>query len=523
MRLRRLGFTAALVICLLPSACGPATPTATPVAPSATATPVPLVPTPIPPTLAPSPADTAVPPTATPQAQAGPYTPDRTFTAEQLQEDLLVLRTTLEEAHAGLYRYTDKDTMDGLFDEVLSQLDRGMTELEFLGLIAPLIANVHCGHTWVQPSEDLEAFSYRRETRLPFTLVFIEGKAYVDGTFLSSGIARGTEVLAIDGVEMEEIVGRLLPLVPHDGRIEGSQYARLGAMFSDFYALFIDQRESFELSCRDPMTGGESTVAVEAFSPASMAFASTAGRRSGFEIIEGEGIAVLTIASFGDAMLPELFRSSFESIAEQGIQDLIIDVRGNSGGRDQNGATLYGYLSDGEFRYYDHLEVVLSEPLTFRTYTDLSTAEENAFLVQVTEGAAGTLRYPHPDRLEQPQRPQSPHFGGNVYFLIDEGSFSATAEFASVAHFNQRGLFIGAETAGAYYGNNSGARLALTLPHTGIRVRIPLWKYVMAVSDCAYPDRGVLPDHPVSPTLQDFLDGTDTVMDFTLEMIRSSR
>jgi C-terminal processing protease CtpA/Prc len=117
------------------------------------------------------------------------------------------------------------------------------------------------------------------------------------------------------------------------------------------------------------------------------------------------------------------------------------------------------------------------------------------------------------------QTPSPLRFAGKPVVLIDGNSFSATAEFAAVVYYHDRATFVGEETGGAYYGNNAGDALKLTLPHTRLRVHIPIRRYVMAVSDCAAPSRGILPDYEVTPTIEDILTGRDSVMAFAVSHI----
>jgi hypothetical protein len=59
-----------------------------------------------------------------------------------------------------------------------------------------------------------------------------------------------------------------------------------------------------------------------------------------------------------------------------------------------------------------------------------------------------------------------------------------------------------------------------TLPNTKIQVRIPLILYTMAVE--GYPrDRGIVPDVPVTPTVDDLLAGRDPVMDRALQFLEN--
>ena len=64
-----------------------------------------------------------------------------------MQEDFRILRAALEEGHPGIYRFTPKPDLDGIFDRAAKQLDRPMTRLAFYRIVAPTVAALKCGHT----------------------------------------------------------------------------------------------------------------------------------------------------------------------------------------------------------------------------------------------------------------------------------------------------------------------------------------------------------------------------------------
>jgi hypothetical protein len=119
----------------------------------------------------------------------------------------------------------------------------------------------------------------------------------------------------------------------------------------------------------------------------------------------------------------------------------------------------------------------------------------------------------HPNRGLQ--MPEEPGFRGRVAILIDGGSFSATGETTSAFHYYKKAVFFGEECGSGYYGNTSGFMVMATLPGTGLRVRVPLVLYTMAVD--GYPkDRGIVPEFAVAPTIGDLLAGRDPAMDRAL-------
>ena len=90
-------------------------------------------------------------------------------------------------------------------------------------------------------------------------------------------------------------------------------------------------------------------------------------------------------------------------------------------------------------------------------------------------------------------------------------------------HYHNRAMFIGEECGAGYYGNTSGIMPTLTLPNTKLRVRIPMVRYVMAVSGYPYPDRGIIPDYPFQRTIEDYLHDNDTELEFVLNLINKQK
>jgi len=130
-------------------------------------------------------------------------------------------------------------------------------------------------------------------------------------------------------------------------------------------------------------------------------------------------------------------------------------------------------------------------------------------------------RYELKDDYHHRQTPSPLRFYGKPIILIDGNSFSATAEFCAIIHHHRRAIFVGEESAGAYCGSSAGDALKLTLPHTRLRVHIPIRRYVMAVSGTPFPGCGILPDHEVTPTIADVLSHHDRVMAFAMNRLGS--
>jgi hypothetical protein len=460
-----------------------------------------------------------------------PFDPERTYSAEALKEDIRVLWDVLEEGHGGFDRYTPASVLRKSFDEVMAGLTGPLTELDFYLRLLPLIAEIKDGHTNLTLPPKAAAFLDAQAVFFPFGLRFLNDKAYIfQNLSPDASIKEGAELLAINGTPMAKIVAELLPLLPSDAGIRTSRLRRLeyAASFGRLLALRYGRPESFRIRLRPFKGQGVEEITVPGATAADIIrllrerYPETAERRPTYELSFRGTTAVLTIRSFSDDpdkrrnRYPEFLESAFRSLEEKNIRDLIIDLRGNGGGHDDYAKLLFAHVMDRPFLYYWALETKKDHYDLFR-FTDETAKGREELAEQLKKNARGRFDViGHPNSGLQQVR--EPRFTGRVAILIDGGSFSATGETTSLFHYYKKAVFFGEECGSGYYGNTSGFMVTATLPTTRIRVRIPLVLYTMAVD--GYPkDRGIVPDVPATPTIEDLLAGRDTVMERALAFL----
>ncbi|SDA91930.1 hypothetical protein SAMN03080617_03484 [Algoriphagus alkaliphilus] len=79
---------------------------------------------------------------------------------------------------------------------------------------------------------------------------------------------------------------------------------------------------------------------------------------------------------------------------------------------------------------------------------------------------------------------------------------------------------VGEETAGGAEVNSSGFFTIVTLPHSKIDLGIPRLGFHVANLNPAMPkDRGIIPEHLVSPTAEDIESGKDPIFEKALELV----
>ena len=465
------------------------------------------------------------------ERQAG----DRALTPAQALEDFDVLRRGLEETHAGLYRYSGKPDLDRRFDSLRARLERPMHRLAFIGVVSEMLAEIRCGHTRLEYDDSTNA-AMTRARQFPLG-VAIEGSRLVvvsNDTPGDTTIRPGMEVLRINGRAAADVLDVLLPKLPGDGFIQTGKRVQLARSFGRYYWLFVDQTAEFLVTARDadgPAVTTRLTGVVTAErarnangNPANARMLENAARLEGsrenvaLRFVSGPNIAHLRVRAFGGETYPDQIETAFRTLRDSGTAALILDLRGNGGGVDLYGAQLVSQFTDRPFRYFDRIRVTTIRPsfATWRpsTFEDLREGT-------VADSAGGYLVSPrlHGGVAERP--PSRLPFLGRVVVLLDGGTFSTAADVTAVLHNMGRATFVGEESGGGYYGNTSGLNALIVLPHSRLRLRIPMYGYWNAVS-AGEQGRGTRPDHAVDRRTADVLRGVDEQWERALALARGA-
>ncbi len=114
------------------------------------------------------------------------------------------------------------------------------------------------------------------------------------------------------------------------------------------------------------------------------------------------------------------------------------------------------------------------------------------------------------------------HYDGKVYIVTGGNSFSATTLFASALVKQDNITVVGEETGGGAYGNSAWLIPDVTLPVTGIRFRLPLFRLVI---DKTTPKngRGVQPEVEALPSIEAIKRNADFKVEKVMELIKKDK
>jgi len=418
------------------------------------------------------------------QIGVGAYDAQTRFTPEELRGDFRRFRHALENEAIGLY--ADHRRLGSMLDEAESGLVEPMTELEFFRRLSPLVAELHCGHSSLSLSKRAERRMRKEGLFFPLELRIYGERLFVIKDRYATGIALGSEILAINEKPAAEIIDAILSRMTSDGKDRGRLRYDAERHFAAMYQGYIDAPERFALRLRRPGELLDRLEEVQAVQDPALATTPLAIMRDTLNApyggTIGESHAILVIPCFGISdtkAYASWLEGFFEELKEKKIPSLILDLRGNYGGSPEPTVELFKYLID--------------RPLPF-------FAEDNPIYLAPWK----TATKPSPSR-----------FSGSLYVLMDEAGFSMNGFLLSLLKYHKIGTLIGAASSGGY--RCSDASRETTLPATGLRLIYSTRAFSVAVEG-QESGVGVAPDIAVSPTLEDWISGRDPVLETALSL-----
>ena len=444
---------------------------------------------------------------------------------ENLVEEFHILKSTLEELHPDLFRYTEKKAFHAKADSILQSLNSSLDPIHFYLRLSPLVTQIKNGHTSIRPPGKLiDSLSV-----LPFRLIAFEGKVYINKYLGASDTSLvGYEIKTINDIAVGEIVNSAIPYVSVDGFNES---ARFKAVVEDdlslYYGLLYGEPEKYRLHLIDRNGLSEKK---EFLGITYRQFLERYDHEDKFPwTIKrlDSGTAILTIRNFNNTAFAEGKKLSFaktiegifKEIQKWQIERLILDIRFNGGGELKNSILLYRYLANEPFQFCKHLEMASILPPKYVHLTNYEKALKYAPINRKTVSKKSENVFDVHDHFSQDkQELMGYRFKGKLIVLINGNTASAAGALASVVKNDKRALIVGEENRDNYTGFSAGVPVILTLPYSGITVFIPIRKFTYAVGQDN--GRGIMPDYFYASTHKSFFRPQDEQLDFLHELFR---
>jgi len=414
----------------------------------------------------------------------------RRYSVKEYRADLDQLGNTLLKVHPNALKFISQEAFWQSIETKKALITESTTYGEFAWHCSEIIANVHCSHTNMG-SFDYEAAMLPLSTRFPLQTRWVNDKFFVVNPFNNDDKVKiKDEIVSINGIAVSDIILNGYNHIPSQGYIQTTK----NHFFNTWNAAMIPYALGFPESYQVGIKGVEHPVllhkAVTIEEPFFDMSLDIPGKNLSLEYLDNNETALLTVASFNYyrwndfEVFKSFIDSSFNEINKKEVKNLVVDVRLNRGGSQSASIHLLQYLVDEPFTYYSNAQ--------FAGKKEKIEGEE--------------VVYPFENR-----------FKGKSYFMMDGIGNSTTGHFMSIVKYLNVGTIVGEElgsnqfcSAGMttrrlsntklmyYVANNTHESLALSLPD----------------------ETGILPDHYVTQSIDEYLNKTDAVKVYTMKLIK---
>jgi C-terminal processing protease CtpA/Prc len=231
--------------------------------------------------------------------------------------------------------------------------------------------------------------------------------------------------------------------------------------------------------------------------------------------------AIITINSFSGGSLRTFYRQTFRYIKKTGINNVVLDIRSNGGGRIRLSTLLTKYVSRVNFKVADTSYAVTKSLRPFSKYIKGGFMDNLGLLFLTKKKTDGLYHFGHWERkINKPKSVNN--YTGNLYVLIAGNTFSAAALFSNAVKGQPGVVLLGEETGGGWHGNNGILIPDIILPNTHIKVRLPLFRLVQ-YNHHPKDGHGIAPDIYLPTNYDALIKGIDYKMKFVLDKIHNKQ
>ncbi len=406
----------------------------------------------------------------------------KVYSAQSYKEDLDDLSRKLIKTHPGVFKFTSTKEFLKTVEEKKALITDQTTYANFRWYCSEIIANVNCSHTGMGNFNPENAM-LPAPLRFPLQTVLIDGLLYVTDPLSNKDlVAEKEEIIRINGIPVEELINDIYKHISSQGLIKTTKRLHFNKWSTGLIAYSLGFPEKYTIAIKGKK---EPITLLEAQShndPVKNSAIVGCGEPLCLEFIDKE-TAVLSIYSFNFyrwniyEKFVEFMDKSFLEIKEKQIKNLVIDVRENGGGAPEASIYLLQHLVNSPFTYFPNRE-------------DIN---------------GGGIRMPKDNA-----------FKGSQYYLIDGHGNSTTGHFMAMVKDLKLGTIVGEEL---------GSNQFCTAGQTIFKLKNTRLEFYTAnnqnrVSVTSLPDEtGILPDHEVKQSIDDYVNKKDVVKDYVIDLI----
>ncbi|MFK7809537.1 MAG: S41 family peptidase, partial [Saprospiraceae bacterium] len=411
----------------------------------------------------------------------------KVYSKQKYENDLDELAKTLTEVNPIPYKFISKEKFWRDVENKKKMISDSTSYAEFVWHCSQIVANIGCGHSSIVYYFGQEEEMLPDSLRFPLEVKLIDGRMYVSDPLVNSGkINSETEIFQINGKSTEEIKALIFPHISTQGTNVSGKRQMFNTYGSAMIAYALNFPNSYEVVLKDQKAPiNLNPLKSYKHKPLRSNAVNICEDQLCLEIIDDQ-TALLTIKNwvyYGQrfSIFKAFIDSSFYEIEKKNIKNLVIDLRGNGGGSSDAGIYLLQHLAKKPFVYF---------------------------------------RKAASEKSNKVFNPLENKFKGTTYFLCDGFGGSVTGHFLSIVKHLKMGLIIGEELGGNKY--CTGGQLTYKLSNTDMFYCVGRFVHI-SESESISDERGVFPDHFISPQIKDYINDVDVELEYTLDLIDKAK
>lgn len=463
------------------------------------------------------------------------------LSAEQISNDIALLKKTYQRIHPGYTRYTDLATLEQSWDQIYtdSQQSGGMSINDFYLRIQSSLSLIRCDHTKANLPKAMIKERNESPIYLPFKWRWVEQRAFVIGVDGENQLSLFDEIIAIDGRDIKELVEDVEHYIPVDGYTEWSRNAGIsdsmefmGGAVDHFGSLIWANKVRVTVSIKKsdgsikqidmPRINYKEYRALPSLGSDARSFKDAVT----FERIGDKAayLSVDTFVNYRDTVDPEdIYAPIFKAIKEEKRDVLILDLRNNGGGSSDASMGLFANLITEKMQVKTDMRVNTLEFEDIRPHLwtwDKRALDPSRIGFSKNDDGSYSLRSWFTDELDK-VKPTKHAFTGKLIVLTSNSNSSGSTNLLSALQSTGRATMVGEKTGGSKEGVTAGLLFTLTLPESKITTRVPFFRYTNNVKSFV-EGMGVTPDVFAPMTVEAFLRKGDPALEAAKQIAAST-
>jgi ribosomal protein S9 len=448
-----------------------------------------------------------------------------------LKSDFLLLKNIVLEAHAGTFAFNNASAINRIYDSVANSITKPIDIIEFYKKVNFVLQKLYCAHTSIALGQDVYNDLYYQKYFFPLPLLATNGNLYINTE--DATLPLGAEIKSINHIPVAQIIKKLGTYYFSDGNILSAQ--QFGNNNDFAYHFFVEFGKAKSFLVEAVLPDSAKTVKIEKFNPLNLddifnnktykpynEFTKTIDYD--FEFGENKE-AYLTINTFdfsnyeAKQAFMHFIDNSLDLAKRKGVNALVIDLRNNGGGYYSEMFYALENLVDKplvefENAFHRFLTLPYKENIFVEDTANITYFDTLYKICTVTE--KGIYQRKHSEIGEYSPNTDL-QFACKFYVMVNGGTGSAAAIFASTLKDKMGATIIGEETNGSNYALNSET-IRYELPNSKIKVTIPLVRFYHDI-DNKQKFSGLKPDIIKQPMQQDIADGRDAVLNYVIDSL----